>query len=62
MTSDAILVNHSAPFFSDENHLWLISESKNRSMAKTILCFKEVFVNEVIMRYMAIVTIGLLPV
>jgi hypothetical protein len=58
MTSNTIVVNDFPARLFNKDYLWLFTQCEYGSMAKTILCLEEVFVDNIIMRHMTIVTVG----
>jgi len=62
MTADAVILDNPLPGFFDKDYLWLCPHSKNGSVAQAVFGFEIVFIEEIIMWNMAIVTICLLPV
>jgi hypothetical protein len=57
MTSYAVLVNHFLPGFLYIDNLGFSPERENCCMSKTVLCLEKVFVENIIMGYMAFIAV-----
>ena len=62
VTSNAILVYNPFPIFLNKNALWFKPQCKHICMPKSILSLEVIFIENIIMRYMAIITICNFPV
>ena len=62
MAAEAVLLNHLLPGFLDLNHLGFFAQGKNGGVSQTILGFKIIVIEKVIVRYMALIAIGHFPV
>jgi hypothetical protein len=62
MTSDTIIFYNIYSCFTDENHLRLGTHRKYRGMSQSVFGFEIVFVENIIMRHMAVVATGFSPV
>ena len=62
MTPQAIVLNYLFPFLFDKNHLGFLSQGKHGGMPETVLGLKIVLVKYVVVRDMAVVAGGSLPV
>jgi hypothetical protein len=62
MAPEAVVLNHFLSFLLDKDYLWFIAESENCSVSEAILCLEIVFIEHIVMRNMAIVAVGPLPV
>jgi len=61
MASDAVVLNHPLPGLVDLNYLWFQSQRENCGMPHAVLCLKEVMTENIVMRNMAVVAMGILP-
>ena len=59
---EAIILDHLLSLLLDKNDLGFSSKGKNGGMPEAILGFKIVFIDRIVMRNMAIVAVGPLPV
>ena len=55
MASDAVFVNNLLSCFLYENNLRFLPQGENCCMLQAVFCFKEVFIEKIIMRYMTFV-------
>jgi hypothetical protein len=62
VASIAIFLHHNKPRFPDKYDLRFIPEGENRCMPETIFRLEKIFIEDVIVRNMAIVAIGHPPV
>lgn len=58
MAADAILLDRSRPHLLNMNHLRLEAEREHERMARTVHCLEQKFVEDIILRHMAIVADG----
>ena len=62
MAPDTIIFHHFNTGFADENNLWLGPHGEYGSMPEPVFGFEKIFVKDVVMGYMTIVTAGFTPV
>jgi hypothetical protein len=62
MTADTILMYHISSGLMNKNYLWFKPEGKHGCVAHSVFGLKKVFVENVVVRYMAIVAIGVFAV
>jgi hypothetical protein len=62
MTSYAVSVNHFFSGFLYKNYLWFLAKRENSCMTQTVFCLEKVLAENIVMRHMAIVTIGFFAV
>jgi hypothetical protein len=59
MTTDAVLMHHLATCLVDKNNLRLPPQGKYRSMAQSILGLEKIMAENIRMRHMAVVAVGM---
>jgi len=62
MAADAILMNDIPSGFMNENNLRFQPESKHGCVAHSIFSLEKIFVENIVVRHVTVVTIGITPV
>ena len=62
MAPEAVVLNHFFSFLLDKDYLRFLAQRENCSVSEAILCLEIILIDHIVMRNMAIVAMGPLPV